>query len=266
MTVAEALASSFVVFVAWALARELDPDHPWPAALAMVGSFVTALWFVPAPLVVASAAIALRMASGTVAKRLTVFDLGLVAIIGFGSGRELAFWSIGILIFVFLKVAPGVGRLRWWAVAALTVGFVGGWYTGELSPVDVTAQTAAIAAAFLLVGVVGASRVTVSVKTDSRSGIVEANRLAMSRLAASVIMASATVIGGFDAMWEIAPVGIALTVVAIVSLVPALAGPTTDGLKPRLPSVPLSRGTGELVSQGDEGSVGDRKGTDEAPS
>jgi hypothetical protein len=52
-------------------------------------------------------------------------------------------------------------------------------------------------------------------------------------------------------MWKIAPVGIALTVVALVSLIPPLAGPTTDGLKPRV-SVPLSRGTGESASQGDE--------------
>jgi hypothetical protein len=247
MTVAEAVASAFAVFIAWALARELDPDHPWPAAVAMIASFVAALWFVPAILVVGSAAIALRMVSGTVARSLTMFDLGLMAVIGFGSGRELSFWSIAIFAFVALKVAPEFGRLRWWTVGTLTGGFVAGWYTGELSPVTVSAQTAAIAVAFLLVGAIAALRVSVSAKTDARPGLVEDFRLVMSRMAASVILASATLIGGFDAMWKIAPVGVALTVVALVSLIPPLAGPTTDGLKPRT-SVPLSRGTGESAT------------------
>jgi hypothetical protein len=188
-----------------------------------------------------------------------------MAVIGFGSGRELSFWSVAILVFVALKVAPEFGRLRWWAVSTLTLGFVAGWYSGELSPVTVTAQTAAIAVAFLLVGAIAASRVTVSAKTDARPGLVEHSRLAMSRLAASVILASATLIGGFDAMWKIAPVGVALTIVALVSLIPPLAGPTTAGLKRSVP-VPLSRGTGESASQGDEGSASDRRGTGESAS
>jgi hypothetical protein len=233
MSVVEAITSSFVVFMAWALARELDPDHAWPAAVAMVASFTAGLWFVPSALVVAAALIALRMVSGTVAKPLTLFDVVPVAIVGFGSGRDLAFWSIAIFAFVFLKTAPEVGRMRWWAVGTLGGAFVGGWYSGDLSPVTVTTKTAAIAVAFVLLGAVAASRVTVSVRTDSRSGHVEKERLAMSRWAASVIMASATAIGGFDAMWEVAPVGIALAVVAIVSLMPILRGSTTDGLKPR---------------------------------
>ncbi len=265
MTVAEAVAAAFAVFIAWALTRELDPDHPWPAAVAMIASFVAALWFVPSILLVASAAIALRMVSGTVARSLTMFDLGLMAVIGYGSGRELSFWSIAIFAFVALKVAPEFGRLRWWAVGTLAGAFIGGWYTGELSPVTVTAQTAAIAVAFLLVGAIAASRVSVSAKTDARPGLVEDSRLVMSRMAASVILASATLIGGFDAMWRIAPVGIALTVVALVSLIPPLAGPTTDGLKRSVP-VPLSRGTGESASQGDEGSASDRRGTGESAS
>ena len=123
--------------------------------------------------------------------------------------------------------------MRRWAVGILGVAFVGGWYSGDLSPTTVTTKTAAIAVAFVLLGAVAASRVTVSVKTDSRSGQVETARLAMSRWSASVIMASATAIGGFDAMWEIAPVAIALAVVATVSLMPILRRPTTDGLKPR---------------------------------
>ena len=261
MTVPEAIASSFVVFAAWALARELDPDHPWPAVVAMAVSFAAALWFVPDLLVVGSAAIALRTISGTVAKPLTTFDLGLVAVVGFGSGHELAFWSIAILVFVFLKVAPEVGRLRWLAAIALSIGFVTGWYTGELSPVIVTAQTAGVAVAFLLVGAIAASRVTVSARTDSRPGLVENKRLVMSRLAAGVIAASATFIGGFDTMWEIAPVGIALAVVAIVSMVPTLAGPTTDGLRPRV-SVPLSAETGDSAAQGDGESATDSNGAD----
>ena len=130
------------------------------------------------------------------------------------------------------------------AAIALAIGFVAGWYPGELSPITVTAQSAAIAAAFLLVGAIAASRVTVSAKTDSRPGLVEGKRLAMSRLAAGVIAASATFIGGFNTMWQIAPVGVALAVVAIVSMIPDLAGPTTDGLRPRQPAAD-SNGTDE---------------------
>jgi len=236
MTVLEALSSSLVVFVAWAVARELDPDHPWPAAVSMLASFIVALWFVPAALVVAVASAAVRMISGTVGRSFTVVDLGIMLIVGLGSGRELASWSIAILAFVFLKTAPEVGRLRWWAIGSLTAGFVAGWYGGELSPIIVTTATAAATGGFLVVAGIAASRTKVSVRTDARTGPIERKRLAMSRLAAGVIMASATLLGGFDAMWEIAPVGVALGVVAVVSLIPVVAGPTSDGLKPRTTS------------------------------
>jgi asparagine N-glycosylation enzyme membrane subunit Stt3 len=82
MSVGEAFTSSVVVFAAWALTRELDPDHPWPAAVAMVASFVVGLWFVPAAFVVVAAAAALRMISGTVGRSLTPIDLGVFAIVG----------------------------------------------------------------------------------------------------------------------------------------------------------------------------------------
>ena len=238
MTVIEALASPLVVFAAWALARELDPDHPWPAALSMATSFVVALWYVPAVLVVITAAAALRMVAGTVGKPLTLFDLALVTIVGYGSGGTLATWSIAIVVFASLKIAPEVGRLRWWSVGALTAGFIVGWYTGDLSPITLTATTAAAALGFLAVAILAAWRVDVSVQTDARSGPVDPKRLAMSRLAAGIIVASATVIGGPDAMWEVAPVGVALIIVATVSIIPALAGPTTDGLAARR-SAPL---------------------------
>jgi hypothetical protein len=186
------------------------------------------------------------MVTGTVGKPLTLFDLALVAIVGYSSGGALATWSIAIVVFVFLKIAPEVGRLRWWAVGALTGGFVVGWYTGELGPITVTSTTAATAFGFLAVALVAAMKADVSAKTDARSGLIEPKRLAMSRMTAGVIIASATLIGRLDAMWEIAPVGIALIIVAIVSLVPALAGPTSDGLTSRSPvHTPLSRGTEE---------------------
>lgn len=245
MTLIEALTSAIVVFVAWALARELDPDHPWPAAVAMAASFAVALWFVPAVLAVVAAVLALRMVSGTVAKPLAVFDLGVLVVVGLGSGHELATWSIAIVAFVFLKVAPEVGRLRWWAVGALTVGFVAGWYTGELGPVNITATTAGITVGILVIAAIAASRAEVSVRTDARSGKVERKRVAMSRLAAGLIAASATLIGGLDTMWEIAPVGIALTIVATVSLIPPLAGPTADGLPARTTDEAVSESPSE---------------------
>ena len=233
MSVTDAVTSSLVVFVAWALARELEPDHPWPAALSMAMSLLVAFWYVPAALVVVAATAAVRMITGTVGKPLAMFDLGLLAIVGYASGGTLATWSIAIFVFVFLRIAPEVGRLRWWAVGALTVGFVVGWYTGDLSPITVTASTGAAALGFLLLAIVGASKADVSAKTDARSGSIEPKRLAMSRLAAGVIIASATLIGGLDMMWEIAPIGIALVIVAIVSLLPGLQGPTSDGLPDR---------------------------------
>ena len=235
MSVLSAVTSAFVVFMAWALARELDPDHPWPATISMIASFVAGLWFAPAALVVVVAALTLRMITGTVGRPFTVVDVGVMAMVGFGSGRELTTWSIAILAFVFLKTAPEIGRLRWVAVGAISVGFVAGWYMGELNPIIVTWSTVIAAVGFLGVAIVAASRSTVSVRTDARSGLVERRRLAMSRLAAGVMVSSVTLLGGFDAMWEIAPVGFAIVIVAVVSVVPVLAGPTSDGLKPRPP-------------------------------
>jgi hypothetical protein len=246
MTVPQAFASSVAVFAAWAIARELDPDHPWPAAVSMVATFVVALWFLPLVLAVITAGAVVRMVGGTVARPLGLIDLGVLAVVGFASGHDLSMWSIAIVAFVFLKVAPEVGSLRWWAVGTLIVGFVVGWYTGELNPIIVTAQTVAATAGFLAVAAIASLRVKVSVKTDARTGQVQPMRIAMSRLAAGVVVASATLLGGLDTAWSLAAIWTPLIIVAIVSLIPFLAGPTSDGLPPR--SAGISDGTQEEPS------------------
>jgi len=220
----QAVTSAISVALAWAIGRELDPDHVHVATLAMVLACAAVFVWPPNALVVGAAMLTLRMVTGTVGRLLTASDLMLVAIVGFGSGGEIWAWPIGIVALVWLKEAPEVGPLRWWGVVVLTGSFVGAFYLADLDVITVSVETIALAGAAAAVAAISIIGVSTASPTDRKGGELDDRRLRMSRLAAGIYLMIAAVIGGTEAFWEIAPVAAALVAAALSSIVLVVRG------------------------------------------
>ncbi len=227
----QAVTSAISVALAWAIGRELDPDHSHVATLAMVLAGAAVFVDVPSALVVGAAMLTLRMTTGTVARFLTVSDLLLVGIVGFGSGGAIWAWPIGIVALVWLKEAPEVGPLRWLAVAVLAGSFAGAFYLADLGLITVSTETLVLAGAAAIVAAISIIRVSTASPTDRKGGHLDNRRLRMSRLAAGTYLMVAAVVGGTEAFWAIAPVAAGLVAAALSSVVLVVRGPreSTDG-------------------------------------
>ncbi|MCZ7532223.1 MAG: hypothetical protein M5U23_02235 [Acidimicrobiia bacterium] len=224
LTYAEAVTSAISVAIAWMIGRELDPDHVHVATLAMVLAGAAVFVDVPNALITGAAMLTLRMTTGTVGRFLTASDLLLVAIVGFGSGGEIWAWPIGIFALVWLKEAPEVGPLRWWAVGVLAVSFVGAFYLADLDVITVSTETLALAGAVAVVAAVSIIRVSTVSPTDRSGGHLDNRRLRMSRLAAGTYLIVAAVVGGTEAFWDIAPIAAGLGTAALASIVLVVRG------------------------------------------
>lgn len=117
------------VFLAWAIGRELDPDHPSSATMAMIASSGIALVAAPSLLTGAAVLVAARLITGSVASELRFLDplalvgLGVMAGSGATSPAAVPALVVGIVVFgnrslrsVVVAAATGVG-----AVVALIV-------------------------------------------------------------------------------------------------------------------------------------------------
>jgi len=118
------------VFLAWAIARELDPDHPASAAIAIPLSFVLLLVMGPASLLVSTGVLlGTRMAAGTVGTPLRPLDIG------------------GIIVVSGLLGTNPIGAI---GVAAMVIGVL----VGERRSARGVGIAIAAAAAFTFVGIV----------------------------------------------------------------------------------------------------------------
>ncbi|MDA2979654.1 MAG: hypothetical protein O3B42_07850 [Actinomycetota bacterium] len=228
MSYPQTVTSSAVVFMGWAIGRELDPDRPHVATATMALALGLVFVSIPAGIVVYSSLMALRMVSGTTGRALAEIDLVLVAAVGFGSGGTIWAWPIGLVAFAWLKTAPEVGRLRWFAIGALGGGFAVGWYLqdGSLGRIDITLETVVIMVGAAVVTAIGVLSASVTGRNDARSGLLDLRRLRLSRIAAGLFVAAAALAGGTDAFWQIGAVSAGIIASAAASAGRALRRPS----------------------------------------
>ena len=233
-----AVAASVAVFLAWTIGRELDPGHTSVAGLAAMGSFGVVFIGAPAALVVFGALIAVRAVAGTTGRAMRWGDLAALGAAGFASGGAVWSWSIAIVLFAWLKAGPHVGPRRWWGVVALGVGFVAGWYFGELDPIVFSAESALLAVGVVVVTMLAMVTVSTPGRTDSGKTDISATRVRLARGAAGAVCFSAVVLGGRDALIQVGPVSCVLVATAVVvvatlgrkeSAVPEQADPEEGG-------------------------------------
>lgn len=179
------IAAAVGVFLAWAMARELDPDHPASAAIAMPISFALALLVGPAALLLSTAVLlGLRISAGTVGTPLRPLDtiaiIGLSALLGTSlvGAVGVAVLVVGVL-FTEERPQPGISiavlSVMAFSLVALVSGIERTW--GTPSTAEWAAISLAVVATLL---VVPASKPTSA--TDRHTGTVSRNRVTAARV------------------------------------------------------------------------------------
>ena len=214
-------AAAIAVFLAWAIGRELDPDTPRVASVALVLAAVAAVWFTPSAVASGVALVALRVVAGTVGAPLSRYDVAALALIGAACGVDVVTWLAALAIGAWLWSAPEVGRLGRVGIVALVVGFVCGiaftwWRTGAIVPDNAVTGWAYVLAAAAAAAMILSVRVpAVRTRTDADTGIIDTLRVRLARITAGSFSMWAAVMAGVDGFWQIGPVFAAMGAVAV---------------------------------------------------
>lgn len=119
-----ALAAAFAVFLAWAIARELDPDRPAAASVAMAVALLVLLAGEPRLGAVVALLFAVRLVAGTTGRAPTALDLvwlpAVAAYAGLSPGGVVA----GLALAVALALDAARTR-RVWAFASAAAAAAG---------------------------------------------------------------------------------------------------------------------------------------------
>jgi hypothetical protein len=177
-------------FVAWALARELDPDRPVGAGVAAVVAPVILLAGPPDLLVCGLLMISARIIAGTTGRSLGLIDVGVVGL----WAVAVAFRDAGFPIALITAIAPATSA--WWHRSAARLLFVasGLILTGVVALAVLLAdggswpQPTGVARGLLVAGLAAGIVSTWAVprvrsSTDSRrGGIISTQRVRLARL------------------------------------------------------------------------------------
>ena len=206
----EAVWSSTVAFLAWATARELDPDGPHTATLAMALAALaagTGLWEVPL-VISATALLGLRVLVGTVGGDLRPGDLVVVVGLAVFAGTRIEGWVIVLLLVLGLLDSRPRGYL--YALPAMLVGAgLGGYVAGVGLPGGSMSDEVYLLALITIAAIPLAARRT---RVRSRTDLYDRS-ISWPNVRAARVMAGLVVIGGL----------LASDASTVVLLVPVLA-------------------------------------------
>jgi hypothetical protein len=123
--VGRALVAGMTTFLAWAIARELDPDRPWTAGVAAAVAAGTIGAGVPSLLVAATALMAIRIAARTTGWRPQfgdlVFMVGLAAVAGASDAGLAAGVVLGVVLLAD-RLLPGGAESYSMPMGAIALG------------------------------------------------------------------------------------------------------------------------------------------------
>ena len=235
------VSAAIAVFLSWAIARELDPDNPASAAIAMPVSLVLLVLLGPSSLLVSTGVLlGLRMTAGTVGTSLRPLDiLGIVALAALLGTSTMGLVGVAAMGVGVLVDEPR--RERGMAiVAAAATAFVVTALITEVSwswtvPNAAGWATLAIGAVATL-WVVPAESPTSS--TDRSPALVRRARLTSARVAAG-----SAVVGAFAVSGDVGIVALAGTAIA------ALMGTAIALIAGGLHRAPSARQTESATSQ-----------------
>lgn len=196
------------VFFIWALLREIDPDHQWPA---MVGSVVAGVWVLQGMAITSVWApggliLAARIATSTTGRRLLPVDLGVASAIGIAIGFTVQGWAAGFGIAIALYLDNRFrGENRFPAIAASAITAIGTTVVATAAGAfpdtvpDVIPYLAMVAGVAALVLLVREPAVATG-RVDARhAAFIDQARLHVSRSIIGVLVFLMTILTGVDA-------------------------------------------------------------------
>ncbi|RLE16568.1 MAG: hypothetical protein DRJ28_01415 [Actinobacteria bacterium] len=203
---ADALIAGIVVFIAWAVGRELDPDRPNVAAWSMPIAFAASVFDLPSALASAVTLIGIRLIAGTIGAAVTRIDVVAFALLGFAAGSTPELWIVALTMSIWLWTAPEVGRLKYVALVSLIAGVGVAVYVSEPQDVVITQEAYVLAAVAGVVMMLAMRPRSVISPTDARTGPIHEGRVDLARKAAGAFVMWAAVMGGVAGFWMVSPV------------------------------------------------------------
>lgn len=233
---ARAVGVGIGAFLAWAIARELDPDRPRTATLALVVGGIFALFAAPALIVSAVILLGARILAGTVGTDLRALDLMVViGAAGVAGTRPSAWPAIAVLGYAVWRTRPARTS---WVITAIAASAIGGALLAGAA-VDLSAPgigTVVLVSLGLAVGLARRSVDQVVSVCDSGVTLIDSDRVARARQATLI-----GIVGGS----LVSPAG-ALALGPAVAAVLALAfhrraRSTQPGVRPSVDAVVATR-------------------------
>ena len=210
-------------FLAWAVARELDPDRTLTAYVAAPLGFV--MWFFdPAGLLVTGAVLlAVRVVTGTVGYSPSTADLallvGFATLVGLRPGGVVAAAAIGVAIALDARLAGRDSALRYGSALA---GIAGASVATALwaSAIEFSSITLASgAAAALAIGIAIATPLgPVTSLTDLKKRPLERRRVRLGRLLAAAAIGGYLGLGGSNGVTQMGAVVAALMALGVAAV------------------------------------------------
>ncbi len=225
------VAAGGAVFLAWALAREIDPDHSGSASIAMVLALPLLLMGRPSLLLVVGALMAARMISGTVGGRLTIIDtVGMVVLAGLVGSRQGGLLVAAAMAGGFV-VAQGLHRRSAIGAGSMlaTAAIVSTPFRANPVAHGLAGGEAALLVASGIAGMVALRIEGVRSTTDVGAEPLSARRVRFARIVVwGLVMVSGLVLGGVGVV-ALTPAAAALAAVAIHSLQRSRGGAPPSG-------------------------------------
>jgi hypothetical protein len=195
-------------FLLWALLREIDPDHQWPAIGGAVMGSIWVLSGLPVPSVLATGGLVVmaRITTSTTGRHLLATDLAAVAAFAVVIGFTVEGWAagFGIAFAVYLDDRfRGENRIP--AIAAAAVAAVGTTVvasgTGAFpETIPEVTQYVAVAAGLASLALLLREPAEPTSRVDARhAAFIDRARLHASRAALGVLVFLTTVLTGPDA-------------------------------------------------------------------
>lgn len=183
------------VFLAWAIARELDPDYPASAAVAMPASLVLLLAIGPASLLVSMGVLlGVRLVAGTVGAPLRTLDIiGVVGLAAFLGTNPIGIVGLGAVVIGVVVDEPRRNRALL-ITASAVAAFVAAVLVSGLEWTWTTPDTAGWIA--LAIAVV-ATLLVIPAALPTSSTDLHTGRVLRWRVTAARIVAGFAVVAGF---------------------------------------------------------------------
>ena len=195
---ASPIGAAGAVFLAWAIAREIDPDRNESAYLAMAIAFIASIFLAPSLLLGFGILLGTRLISATVGLSLKSTDL--VALVAIGALMGLGWNSVAgvAAIAAGTLIADGFSQ-RAWATAVLATAAAG--LTLWVRSVELVWENPGPTAAIIGIGLVAALVISLPVPrpivtTDIGGHQIARRAIALSRITLLATIAIATVLAG----------------------------------------------------------------------